>query len=276
MRLRILLDNERFSRVPINHHDLLAGVMYRLLGAGDADYARFLHDEGYALGGAEAGNETDSPRRFKLFHFSTLRVPRNLREIDGAFLEIRPGRLSWYVASPITDFLQYGVSGLLTAGSEIHVGRTSFRLAGVEALPDPRFTGESVAFTCLTPVVAAVPSPDGRPTPYYLRPADADAFSEAVRKNLLRKYSLIHGKAPGDDRLRLDFDPEYVARARHGGTKKVTIHNTEIIGVQAPLTLAGSPELIQTAWDCGLGEKNSMGFGMLEIILPQDRSQARR
>jgi len=32
-------------------------------------------------------------------------------------------------------------------------------------------------------------------------------------------------------------------------------------GFRTPIHLEGSPELIQVAYDCGLGEKNSAGFG---------------
>jgi len=30
--------------------------------------------------------------------------------------------------------------------------------------------------------------------------------------------------------------------------------------------MKADPRLIEFAYDCGLGEKNSMGFGMVEII----------
>jgi CRISPR-associated endoribonuclease Cas6 len=32
------------------------------------------------------------------------------------------------------------------------------------------------------------------------------------------------------------------------------------------LTIEGNPELIKLAYDSGLGEKGSMGFGMLEAL----------
>jgi CRISPR-associated endoribonuclease Cas6 len=33
-----------------------------------------------------------------------------------------------------------------------------------------------------------------------------------------------------------------------------------------PITIEGNPELIRLAYESGLGEKNSMGFGMLEVV----------
>jgi CRISPR-associated endoribonuclease Cas6 len=98
----------------------------------------------------------------------------------------------------------------------------------------------------------------------YLTPSDPDEFSEAVRRNLLRKYEALYGGAPQDDSLRLEWDSEYVRRERHGGTKLVGIKGIKVRGVLAPFTLAGSTELMALGYDAGIGEKNSMGFGMVE------------
>jgi len=273
VRLRLLLEAHQPERVPLNHQDLLRGVVYRLLGESDADYARFLHDDGYvATGAPEAAN-----RRYKLFTFSTLQVPRGRRRIDAGRgdLCIAPGPLTWWIGSPVEAFLRNEVTGLLTAAGEIRVGRATFAIAGIEAVPAPRFADNDPAeFTCLTPIVAAVPDP-ARPTPRYLRPSEGPAFSEAVRQNLIRKYRALHGAPPADDRLELRFDPAYLARDSHGGTKKITIRETDVIGAFAPFTLAGSAELMTAAWECGLGEKNSTGFGMIDID-PRDRSVAGR
>src|SRR5205807_1817714 len=119
-------------------------------------------------------------------------------------------------------------------------------------------------FTCLTPIVAAVPREDG--STQYLTPADGARLSEAVRRNLLRKHELLYGGPPEDDRLELAFDSDYLARDTHGGTKLVTFKGIQVRGAFAPFTLTGSEALMRVAWDCGLGEKNSAGFGMVEVV----------
>src|SRR5579872_1518619 len=50
MRLAIRFELEQAGTIPLSHQDLLTGLVYRLLGASDAEYARFLHDEGYGVG----------------------------------------------------------------------------------------------------------------------------------------------------------------------------------------------------------------------------------
>lgn len=255
MRLRIELRAPEAARVPVDHQDLLGPLVYRLLQASDPDYSRMLHDEGFLLDGGG--------KRFKLFCYSNLRVAdRKRRRLEGDRLWIAPGMVEWYVASPVESFMNHFASGLLAQG-EIRVGPARFCIAGVEALQTPAF-GEVARFTCLTPVVASLPDLE-RKTARYLRPWEGEAFSAAVRGNLLRRYRLACGGVPADDRLELRFDAGYLARDRHGGTKKVSYKGIEVVGALAPFTLSGSAELMKLAWEGGLGEKNSAGFGMVEV-----------
>ena len=259
MRLRIRLHTDRPVRVPFSHQEYLAALVYRTLGASNAEYARFLHDEGYP-----AAPDT-THKRFKLFCFSTLRAPRYARRVTQGGLVFEPGFIDWYISSPLPDFLNHSATGLLSEGSPLRVGPTAtFIIREIAAISCPPF-GETQEFTCWTPIVAAVPAPDKRDTPYYLRPdTDAPAFSEAVRKNLLQKYHLVHDAPPTSDALTLSFNAAYLARSPHSGTKKITIHNINMVGAEAPFTLSGSPDLIRLAWETGLGQNNSMGFGMIE------------
>jgi len=256
MRLAIRLRLEREARIPISHQAELAGVVYRLLRESDEEYAEFLHERGYAL-------DEDPVRRMKLFVFSGLRAPASRRRAEGASLRLAPGPVDWYLSSPREEFLAHSATGLLCAGSEIRVGAVPFLIEEVRVLAEPVFA-ERMQFTCLTPVVASVRREDG--TTHYLRPWQAEAFSEAVRRNALRKHALVHGGAPEDDRLELRWKESYLARAPHQGTKCVTIKGIRVVGVQAPLTLSGSPALLRIAYHCGLGEKNAAGFGMVEEL----------
>jgi CRISPR-associated endoribonuclease Cas6 len=283
MRLQVTLELEREALLPMNHQHALSGLVYRLLEASDPEYSRFLHEEGYRLSEEKA-------KRFKLFTFSSLRIDRSRRTIEGDQLRVRPGRpITWLISSPLEDFLTHSATGLLTAGSTVCVGTVTLVIREVCALPTPTFT-ETMRFTCLTPIVASVPLKEagvgiqdrnagvgGRVSgvgsvsrkeggTYYLRPSEGEAFSEAIRKNLLQKYRLLHGADPADDRIALTFDAAYLADPKHrGGTKKITVKGIEIIGALSPFALQGNSELMQVAWDCGLGEKNSTGFGMIAL-----------
>jgi CRISPR-associated endoribonuclease Cas6 len=272
MRLRVALELEREAAVPINHQHLLTGVVYRFLEAADADYAAFLHGEGYAVspplsppsqGGVRnersQGGAQEDRRRFKLFVFSPLRAKR--RRADGVILRIGPGPVEWLVSSPVEKFLTEFATGLLSAGV-LQVGTLTLPIAQVEALPEPEF-GDTARFTCLSPIVVSVTETrEGRRVTRYLRPDDP-AFGERVRLNLLAKYAALYGALPSDDRLTLTFDAAYLARNR--GTKKITYKEIEVVGAFAPFQISGSPELIRVGYTSGLGEKNAGGFGMVEV-----------
>ncbi len=248
MRLRVCLDNSTGTRLPINYQELLTAAVYVLLAASDADYARFLHDDGYA---------DEDGRRFKLFTFSWLRGTR--RTVDGDMLRFAPGPLEWLVASPVEPFLTNLAMGLLSAGA-LRVGSATIPITQIETLPAP-VLAETTAFTCLSPIIAALPLPEGRTR--YLRPSDGDDFSEAVRRNLLRKHRLVHGDLPADDRFALAFDTGYLARTG-GGTKLMTFKGIHLVGAFCPFTASGSVDLMRVGYETGFGEKNAAGFGMVE------------
>ncbi len=260
MRIQATLRNDSFVRLPIDHYHLLRGAIFDHLGRSDAAYASFLHDVGYV---PDAGDT----RRYKLFTFSALRVPKSNRRLVGAQVEIAPGVVTWTISSPKEEFLRHEVTGLLDKSDAFVIGGQRFTLVALDGLPDPTFSG-AMGFTCLTPIVASVPS-DTHKTARYLRPSDGGELSDAVRANVVRKYRALHGVEPADASLTMTLSESYLARAPHGGTKKVTLPGAggpiDVIGTLAPLTLSGSPELIRVAYECGLGEKNSSGMGMLEV-----------
>lgn len=250
MRLRVCLDNSMGTRLPINYQEWLTAAVYGLLAASDADYARRLHDDGY---------QDEDGRRFKLFTFSWLRGTR--RTVDGDMLRFAPGPLEWRIASPVEPFLTNLATGLLSAGT-LRVGPATIPITQIETLPAPPLT-ETTAFTCLSPIVAALPLPDGRTR--YLRPCDGEAFSEAIHRNLRRKHRLLHEDVPTDDRFALTFDPAYLARDSRGGTKLITFKGIHLVGAFCPFTVSGSVDLMRVGYETGFGEKNAAGFGMVEI-----------
>lgn len=255
MRLRIEFELQREMLIPIDHQYALSGLVYRLLGASDAEYARFLHDEGYKP-------EPERAKRFKLFTFSSLRAPKSRRQQIGDRLRLAPGPVEWLLSSGLDDFLYHSASGLLSAGQTVCVGPHALTIREVAALPEPQFSRQ-MKFTCLSPIVASCALPDGRT--HYMRPTEGEAISSAVRNNVMQKHRVLHGAPPEDDALTLTFDSGYLSDPKHRGTRKTRIGNgIDVVGAFAPFTLTGSPELIRTGYLCGLGEKNGMGFWMAE------------
>ncbi|MDZ7343685.1 MAG: CRISPR-associated endoribonuclease Cas6 [candidate division KSB1 bacterium] len=150
------------------------------------------------------------------------------------------------------------------------VGR--FLIEQVEALAPPVFT-ETMRFKTLSPIVVSTMREHlGKLQPYYFRVDDAE-LGEAIRQNLLQKYETIYERAPADGRLVFEIDRAYLER--QGGAQKVsklitikegTPEETRIKGFMCPFTLTGNPELMRVAWECGVGDHNSMGCGMVEAV----------
>lgn len=64
----------------------------------------------------------------------------------------------------------------------------------------------------------------------------------------------------------MTFDQAYIDKRKGRVTRLVDFKGTKIRGVFAPFHVIGAPELIRIGYECGFGDKNSMGFGMVEIL----------
>jgi CRISPR-associated endoribonuclease Cas6 len=256
MRLALSLRPDRVPcTIPFDYAHALTAVVYGFLDSASHDYARFLHDEGYRSGA----------KRFKLFTFSQLLIPQ--REIAQGGLRCLSSEISWQISSPISEFIEHLAQGLLSLG-RMRVGANEFALERVEVLPVPRFSSE-MSFRSLSPTVVAVGSErEGKFGARYLR-ADDPALSQALRKNLLKKFVLVYGREPASRELFVEFDREYLRRKGEEIYRLVDYKGTKIKAIMAPFTVRGSPELIEIGYEAGFGEKNSMGFGMVEVVKDQ-------
>lgn len=264
--MRVLLQLQQThvpQRVPLNLNLLQTALIYSLIERSDADFASWLHEQGYE-------HAAGSVKRFKLFCYSPLLVEKQHRRIVGDQLEISAPQVEWILSSPSQEVLRHLVAGLFAG--DIRLGNAHFQLthAQTEVLPD--FTELAargpVAFTCLSPIVVSRRESPGSSRTVFLTSEDPVGFSEGVRRNLINKFTAHFGHAPTDDRLELRFDEKYLARLKSQGklpTKLISIHNVRVRGVLCPFTLQGSAELMALGYSAGLGEKGSIGFGMGKV-----------
>ncbi len=235
--------------IPFDYPYTLTAVIYKFLETASPQYARFLHDEGYRLG----------TRRFKLFTFSQLLIPERTLTPEG--LVCLSPKIAWQISSPVSHFVEHLAEGLLRMGY-LRLGSHDLALARVEVLSTPRFS-HTMRLRCLSPIVAATASErDGKFGAHYVR-ADDPTISEALRQNLLKKYVLLHGRAPQSGEFSIEFDRDYLRQRGEGVYRLIDYKGTKIKGIMAPFVVRGSPELIEMGYEAGFGEKNSMGFGMV-------------
>lgn len=259
LRLLLKISYKKEGKIPINYNYPLAASIYNLLRLGSPEFASFLHEIGY-----KEANKT-----YKLFTFA-LRFENAFIKGYNFILKSPDARL--YISSPMIDtFIQNFIMGTFEKQTiEINDNgfNNVFTIDNVESLPEMQF-GSSAKFKLLSPLVLSSKRIiNNKPSQYYLRPEDTEEINRVMTKNLINKASIISGTDIKNAVVKLTWDESYLNRHKRV-TKKITIKKKslppiEIIGIQAPFTLSGNPELIKVGYECGFGEKNSMGFGMAD------------
>lgn len=251
MRIGIICDvGKRGIWLPINYNHLLASVIYKFLKLSDPEYAHFLHEDGYNIGN----------KRFKLFTFSQLMARK--REIIGDQICFR-SQVMWYISSPQEAFLRSFTASLMDEG-RLRIGRKHLPIVDVETLRVPPFHPK-MKFRCLSPITMSTKRErNGKLVMHYCLP-DEPEFSKLVRQNLMRKYEAIYNRKPRDDSFAMEFDEGYIRKRNGKVTRLVRYKNVDIRGVLCPFHASGSPELMFVGYECGFGDKNSAGFGMVDV-----------
>ncbi len=250
MRIKILIDVSKVLTLPVNYNHQLTGVIYHFLAASNAEYASFLHNKGYLAG----------EKRFKLFTFSQLMAKRRI--ISGGSIHFS-SPLMWCISSPVERFLTHFADTLLSEG-KLSIGQHQLQIRDVSVPRIPRFQRE-MRFRCLSPIVMSTVRQRGEKRSMHYCLPDDPAFSELIRQNLMRKHAAIYGHPPDDDTLKFRFDSDYISRRQGPVTRLVDYKGIKVRGVMCPFRVSGNPALIQTGYECGFGDKNSAGFGMVEI-----------
>jgi len=251
VRLKIALSvpHNPIARVPINYNRWLVAAIYRWLSLSSKDYASFLHNKGHRLNG----------KSYKLFCFSQLFFPR--KELKDGWLITDSDHALWLASSPLNEFIDHLLCGI---GKEpqLTVQNLNLTVTKVESLPKPKLK-PPVKFVCLSPITASVwESASARHPVRYLEPGER--FVRALQLNAKRKYHLVTGRPPQDDRLTITFDKGYMGK-KSRISKLIEYKGIKMRGVLCPFVAGGSQELVEIGYECGFGEKNSIGFGMVEV-----------
>jgi CRISPR-associated endoribonuclease Cas6 len=265
MRIELTLSPEKSCVVPINYYYPISGAIYKILSFSSHQYATWLHDKGYM-------DSNGKPR--KLFNFSSLKINPSAKLHKDSLIISESSQVTLFISSPLLeDFIQNFVQGifldqkLIIANNKV-IGR--FNVSKVFVMTKPEFK-ESMKYKMLSPLLlSTTKEQDGKLRQYYLRAGD-DEIEEIVKKNILRKYETIHKKEFLPSKFVFNLDTDYI-KSKGGAdhvSKLITINKgKEEIKVKAfivPFTLETDIELHELIYECGIGEKNSQGFGMVEV-----------
>jgi CRISPR-associated endoribonuclease Cas6 len=253
MRVKLtLLATKRNVVLPLNYNHAVAGLIYRTVGHASEEFASRLHDEGF---------EADR-RRFKLFTFSRLSVKQ--RRVVGDRMMLEAPEVTLQVSSPVGEFIEHFVSGLFQS-ERFQIAGAEFTLAEAETIAPPEFT-ERMSFRALAPITESVRDEQNRTRYLSLE----DDWSGVIARNLARKYEALYGHAPVYEGLHWEWDQAYIAEAGKRNRRPSVLievsEGTKVRGWLVPFTIEGSKELIELGYEAGFGNRNSMGFGMAEIV----------
>ncbi len=250
MRIKVTLHAlQSGTELPLNYQHAVASLIYARLSSGSLSFATQLHDVGF---------RTDN-RTFKLFTFSRLHTDE--AHLNGNRLVLDSPRVSFQVSSPVPEFIEHLKIGL-SISRELNIEHAVMRLVNIEDVPAPTIQ-ERMYFYALSPITETTNGIREHPTFLSL----TDDWSEVIQRNLSRKYEVLHGRAPGDRRLKWLWDESYIRKKETDGRRLsvlADIHGIKVRGWLAPFMVEGSKELIEVGYEAGFGARNSMGFGMAE------------
>jgi len=242
MRITLELGYESKLSLPIHYNYLVQGFLY---GNITDELGAFLHNEGFVYG----------KRRFKMFTFSRLRGEYELR---GDRIEFRSPPVWLTISSPYGRFIEEFANTLLRR-EELELGGHKIHVGSIRVHPEVEIGAEMMVKT-LSPVVvySTLQTKEGKKKTYYYSPYEAE-FEDLVDKNLRKKYEAFFGKEVRARKLKMEM-------IKRPGEKIVKYRGTIIKGWMGKFVLKGNKKLLKLGYECGIGSKNSQGFGMVEVV----------
>lgn len=234
-------------KLPQQYLHLFQSLIYKLL---PSPYAEFLHDRGYVVDG----------RSMKLFAMSwpiSCKLPLINEKQISFFLPLK------IVVSTPVDSTMNGIASGALSNECFHIGNNVVICEKIEACAMSA-EGDSVTVKTLSPITcySTMYRPDGRKYTVYFSPYDKD-FSESVHNNLLRKFKALYPESTLPEG-KVQICP--VGRPAEHIARFSDQNSFPIKGWSGNFALNGPKELLQTALDCGIGAKNSGGWGCVEIF----------
>ena len=267
MRFRLTLKSDVSLLIPFNYQYALAGAFYHLVAEASPEYATWLHDHGFL----------DEKKSFKHFAFSKLFSDPKPTPA-GQMLQY-PMDLTWLVSIAAPETAKQFIIGIFQE-RQFYISSTSniVRIKFVEQIPDPEFR-EQMRFKSISPILVEhgrmIVDNAGRKKMYsqHLQPGDPK-MSQIIDSNLKRKWKSLNPTHELPESWAVEFLPDmaYIASKPNGKVSKMISfttaegHRVNRRCFECPFELKGTPELMETAYQSGLGHENAMGFGMIEII----------
>ncbi len=262
MRLKLKLEVDKtHNLLPLNYQYPISAWIYNVLGRADPKYADWLHIHGHKI----------DNKHFKLFTFSQL-FPGKYERLNDR-LKILNTESFLYISFHIDKSLENFIIGLFQ-NQEIHIAdqksKAIFNIRTIEILPVPELSKDTL-FGCLSPIcLSKTVIYNHKKSSQYLSPHDPE-YQDYFFNNLVFKYLAAH---PDDGKMKEKFKYDKLIGIEFLSTPQsrlITIkegreEETKIRGFSFQFRIQAPEKLIQFGYEAGLGEKNSLGFGCVDVI----------
>jgi len=223
-------------------------------------------------------------KSYKFFCFSNLfPLPKNQRgELE--FSVKRGSKLNWLISSPSTLFIRI-LEGKLKEKKEVNIGEMSFYLEDLKSF-ELKIPKRDLKLVSATPIIVRIPERkyDIYNIPkefrkkryvYWRKMYPFEAFLRQLEDNLKKKYEKFYGTKINLDNIFeiFRFKKEVVNYITLEGRDRITVgsiwefHFTYLTEEQR--------KILKFGVDCGFGERNSLGFGFINVISQKLSSMGR-
>lgn len=239
MRIKICMIANEDLKLPIAYNHIIQKAIYRIL---DEDYATKVHDGGYNYKG----------KIFKLFNFSKLVIEN--KSIVNNNIIIHKGKVELTISS-VDEIFIFNIISALIKESELKFNEGRLIIESIYSKKQLNRTRVSVLTT--SPVVVTK-SESGKFTKFH-NPNERE-FINSIENNLKFKYeAFFKEKYKG----KLEVKILDINKIR----KKIDRYKNWIYeGYVGGFIIEGDKEMVELAYSCGLGSKNSQGFGAIETF----------
>lgn len=223
--------------LPISYNHILQAIIYGAIS--DQKYAQYLHDTGY----------TYQSKNYKFFQYSRL---------NGAY-RVSKGKIVfvgtvWFEVRSIFPGL---ILNLKRHIEEEGITYLDQHFDEVETcLQDDTIESETLVANMITPVTVHITDPSTKKT--YFPPPGSEAFISLIKDNFKRKYEAYTGVVPETD---IDI---HVMSCEETDKLVVKYKNFYIDGWFGTYLLSGKRKYLDFLFQCGIGDRNSQGFGMFD------------
>ena len=250
----VLPGRDRSIRLPSANLHLFQSMLYALL---PPDEASFLHDDGYEAGG----------KKLKLFAMSWP-AAASMPSFEGEGRKkklILPAPVRLTISTPMHNLAMSFIEGALSKG-ELRVGNNPLFCGRVE-VERPNAGCDTMVVNTLSPITCyETVRLRGHSYTIFFKP-DEREFQRSVHDNLLHKFRALF---PDREAPEGEFHITPLGNVKERVSFFDPRSGFPIKGWWGRFRLHGPKELLQIALDCGLGAKNSAGWGCVAREEPEN------